>query len=139
MPRGSRCAAERVGGVEQDDVEVATQPHVLEAVVEEEHVDLVMRGEERGPATDPVGRLDLRHPGPQERGANRALVGEERALGARAVAPRQHAGTPPGGEERAREPHGERRLPGPAGGEVADRDHGHRQGVPRLEPHGEGA
>jgi len=60
-PRGrAEPAAERVGGVDEDEVGVAVERKVLESVVEHEDVDVVRDPGARGEA---VGILEMRDPG----------------------------------------------------------------------------
>ena len=59
-PAGEETAeAEGVGGVEQDDVQVAREPAVLEAVVEDEELRVKLLDRDPGDP-DPVGVLEVR-------------------------------------------------------------------------------
>ena len=119
-PREDPAQAERVEGVEQDDVEVAGEPAVLEPVVEDQHLALQLLDRDPG-QVDPVG--------PWRWGTSGRFSSRTRPSSFSpdelAVAPAQDRDPDALGPIPAGDPLDHRRLARPAERQVADRDDRH--------------
>lgn len=123
-------AEERSRGVDEDEVEVAVDAPVLEAVVEDDGVDALRldEGSEPGEAIGLGDDREIREDGE----VLGVLVGERGAGGT--VASHGDGGAMGGVEGPAEDLHDEGGLPGAADGEVADADDGNGEACDAAPP-----